>query len=74
MSDKSFATVFVAFVLYVLGFVFTFGHAYNKTPDIERQTFGGIEYTVHNGPGTKTAGAMVASMFWPLYWSAQAWK
>lgn len=74
MNDKSFATVFVAFVLYVLGFVFTFGHAFNAIPSMERQSFGGIEYTVYNGPGTKSVGAFLSSIAWPLYWSAQAWK
>ena len=69
---KFFENPFVYILAYLLGFVFTFGHAYHKTPSIERQSFGGIEYTVHNGPGTKAVGALLASAAWPLYWSVQA--
>lgn len=67
-----FENPFVYVLVYVLGFTLTFGNAYHKTPDTERNSFGGTEYTVHNGPGTKAVGAFVASVFWPLYWSVQA--
>jgi hypothetical protein len=74
MNDKSFGAFLVAVAIYFLGIIFTFGHAYNAIPLLERQSFGGVEYTVHNGPGTKSVGAFLSSVFWPLYWSAQAWK
>ena len=71
MNDRTLAGIFLS---YILGFVFTFGHAYNAVPSVEKAHFGGAEYVVHNGVGTKTTGAFLASMVWPLYWSAQAWK
>jgi hypothetical protein len=46
--------------VYVTAFIFTFGHAYQQVGS----TFAGENVT----------GAFVSSLFWPLYWSVQAWK
>jgi predicted negative regulator of RcsB-dependent stress response len=59
---------------YILAFILTFGHAYHQIPDSEQREFAGQMYTVHNGLGAKAAGAFLASIFWPLYWSAKAWE
>lgn len=71
MIKQIFSNPFTYILGYVLGFVLTFGDAYHKTPSVEKGYFGGQEYTLHNGPGTKAAGALMASVFWPLYWSVQ---
>ena len=71
MSDRTLTGIFLT---YVLGFIFTFGHAYNAVPTVEIGHFGGTEYTIHNGPATKAVGGFLSSTMWPLYWSAQAWK
>lgn len=62
--------VFVgSLVAYVMIFIYTFGHAYAHYPDTEKGYFGGVEYTIHNGSGTKGSSAFISSIFWPLYWS-----
>lgn len=61
-------------LMYVVAALFTFGHAYHQVPDTEDHQFAGVQYTVHNGPGTKVVGAALATMFWPLYWSVKAWE
>lgn len=71
MSDRSLVGIVFG---YMLGFVLTFGHAYNAVPDTQIDSFGGREYTVHNSAGVKAVGAFLASMGWPLYWSARAWR
>ena len=71
MSDRTLVGIFLG---YVFGFIFTFGHAYNAVPEIENATYAGVPYTIHNGPGTRSVGAFLASSMWPLYWSAQVWK
>jgi len=45
---------------YVAAFTFTYGHAYHKVGS----TFA----------GENAVGAVVSSLFWPLYWSVQVWK
>lgn len=74
MKNDPMATVVAVIVAYVFGFIFTFGHAYNTIPSEEKAYLGGTEYTIRNGVGAKSTGAFLSSMFWPLYWSAQAWK
>lgn len=65
----------IAAALYILGVIFTFGHAYNQVPDTEQAILiGGIEYTQRNGPGYKTFGAFWAAIVFPFYWSVQAQK
>lgn len=64
----------VVFITYVLGFLITFGHAYNQVPDTETGRWGGVEYTITNGVSTKALGGMLCSVAWPLYWSARIWK
>lgn len=59
------------FLIYIIMFVFTFGHAYNGVPDEEGERFGGQTYAVHNGPGIKGGRAIFAAAFWPLYWSIE---
>lgn len=49
-----------AIVLYVLMAIFTFGHSYNRMPDI------GVDF--------KSIGATAAAIAWPLYWSAHSQK
>jgi len=57
--------------LYLLIGVFTFGHCWNQVPATEQHHFGSIEYTVHNGPGTKMIASVAAAAAWPLYWSVK---
>jgi hypothetical protein len=59
---------------YFLAFILTFGHAYHQIPPIEQREFAGETYTVHNGAGIRATGAFLASIFWPLYWSAKVWE
>jgi hypothetical protein len=56
---------------YIVMMFITFGNAYHRVPDTEEKAFAGQMYTVHNGVGTKAVGAMLSSIFWPLYWSVQ---
>ena len=62
-------------VTYILAYIFmcviTFGHCYNHYPDEEKGSWGGINYTIANGAGTKTMGSFFSSIFWPLYWSVK---
>ena len=41
-------------------FIVTYGHAYQQV---------GSTYA-----GENIVGALVTSLFWPLYWSVQVWK
>lgn len=59
----------VAVYLFIM--IFTFGHAYNSYPSEEKTKWAGIEYVITNGPGIKSMGALVSSIFWPLYWSVE---
>jgi hypothetical protein len=45
---------------YVTAFIVTYGHAYQHV---------GSVYV-----GENAIGAFISSLFWPLYWSIQAWK
>jgi hypothetical protein len=56
---------------YMLIGIFTFGHAWHSVPDAEKAQFAGIEYTIHNGPGTKFMAGFACSLAWPLYWSVK---
>jgi hypothetical protein len=64
----------IIIIAYIVIAVITFGHAYHQVPDTEQGRFGDITYTIHNGPGTKTAGAVPCAAAWPLYWSVWAFK
>lgn len=57
--------------LYLMIGVFTFGHCWNQVPATEKHYFGGAEYIVHNGPGTKMIASVGAAAAWPLYWSVK---
>jgi hypothetical protein len=57
--------------VYCIIAIITFGHAYNSFPSEEKSKWAGIEYVITNGPGIKTMGAFVSSLFWPLYWSVE---
>ena len=59
---------------YILMMIITFGNAYHRTPDEEIGKFAGSTYTIHNGPGIKATGAVLSSIFWPLYWSVKVQK
>jgi hypothetical protein len=50
----------VAILAYILVFIATFGHAYNRVGS----TFA----------GENALGAFISSIFWPLYWSVQIWS
>lgn len=60
-----------AIIGYIFMVIFTFGHAYANYPDTEKGYFGGTEFTIRNGPGTKGSGALISSVAWPLYWSVK---
>lgn len=62
------------FLMYLIVGVFTFGHAFHQTPDIEVREYAGITYKVENGVGVKALGGVFSAAFWPLYWSVQAQK
>jgi hypothetical protein len=61
-------------VAYLLGAIYTFGHCWNHIPDTEESSFGGVAYTIHNGPGTKMMASAGAAAFLPLYWSVRLQK
>ena len=48
------------FAVYVTTFAVTYGHAYHQVGS----TFA----------GENAIGALIVSVFWPLYWSVQMWK
>jgi hypothetical protein len=52
--------IIAAIAVYVTAFMVTYGHAYHQV---------GSAYS-----GENAIGAFVSSMFWPLYWSVQAWR
>jgi len=56
-------------IAYVLGFILTFGHAFNE---IDKN------YISSNGSNLRaeanTAGALMCGLAFPLYWSVQAFK
>ena len=62
------------FVLYILLGIYTFGHSWVHYPETEVGYFGGQEYTIHNGPGTKLLASIGAAAFSPLYWSVRLQK
>jgi hypothetical protein len=53
-------TLIAAAVIYIAGFLGTYGHAFNTSK---------AKYA-----GEKTVEAFVCAAFWPLYLSAEAWK
>jgi len=71
MKDSTITGVILG---YILAIILTFGHAYHKIPSVEQREFAGETYTVHNGAGVKSAGAFLAAIFWPLYWSVKVWE
>ena len=48
------------FTAYIIASIVTYGHAYHQVGS----TF----------IGENAVGAVVSSLFWPLYWSVQVWK
>lgn len=62
-----------AVTLYVLGAIFSFGHAYSRVPDTDTW-FVGQETATVNGPAYKSMQAALAVSGWPLYWSAILWE
>lgn len=69
MSNDTKLGLIIVFWLFMT--IFTFGHAYNQYPSIEKGYFGSTEYTIHNGPGTKLFASFFSSIAWPLYWSVK---
>lgn len=61
-------------VLYLIVGIVTFGDAWNYVPEKEVGYFGGQEYTIHNGPGTRMLAAVGGGLAWPLYWSVRLQK
>lgn len=55
---------------YFLGFLVTYGHAYNTRPTTGK--IAGLEYTV--SAGHRAIDAFGISVFWPLYLSTIAWE
>lgn len=60
--------------LYLAIAVVTFGHAWHGVPATEEHSFGGVNYTVHNGPGTRLIAGVASAIAWPFYWSVKAWE
>ncbi len=72
MNDKT-LNVFFSFVLaYFLGFLITYGHAYNSRPDMNRVAGTEIYYKVSEA--SKAFDSLFISAFWPLYVSTIAWE
>lgn len=59
---------------YIAMFIFTFGHAYTAYPETYNTYFAGKTYVAHHDAMSKGCGAMMSSIFWPLYWSVQVQK
>lgn len=51
--------------LYVIGFIFTFGHAYAHHEDPPKDR-------LVSPNEIKAVDSLMCSIFWPLYWSTQA--
>ena len=64
----------IIIIAYIVIGILTFGHAYHQVPDTEQGRFADITYTITNGPGTKSAGAIACAVAWPLYWSVRMYK
>ena len=45
---------------YFTAFIVTYGHAFHQVGSTHA--------------GENAVGAFITSLFWPLYWSVQAWK
>lgn len=75
MKQDNFGSILVGiFLVYILAFVLTFGHAFHSIPPVEQRQYANETYTVHNGAGIRSTGAFLAAMFWPLYWSVKVWE
>ena len=53
----------IAIAIYAIGAVITYGHAWNQNWTAKDKEIGRRE--IESG---------IASVVWPLYWSAQLWK
>lgn len=69
MSGDTKLGLIIVFWLFMT--IFTFGHSYNQYPTIEQGRFAGVDYQIHNGPGTKLFASFFMSIAWPLYWSVK---
>lgn len=63
--------VFVSIIAaYLLGFLLTYGHAYNHRPKTD--VIFGVEVQVSDG--AKAFDSFWIAAFWPLYLSIKAWE
>lgn len=59
---------------YVVMFIFTYGHAFNRYPASYDTTVLGKTVTIQTTAGEAAVGALIQSILWPLYWSVQVQK
>ena len=62
---------YTCLIAYVAMFIFTYGHAFNRYPTSYETTIMGKPVTVNTTSGEAACGALMVSMFWPLYWSVK---
>ena len=60
-------SLIAAGVLYALGFIFTFGHAFNQYHETE-------DGLITSSGEASAATGFICGLFWPLYWSAEGLK
>lgn len=65
---------FTYVIVYIAMFIFTYGHAFNRYPASYDTTVIGKTVTIQTTTGEAAVGALMQSMFWPLYWSVQVQK
>jgi len=71
MRITSFQIIIAMFWIWIVGVILTFGHTFNSEA-LKKSCYS--EY--YKGPDVAcmVTTAMLSSMFWPLYWSAQLQK
>lgn len=57
----------VAGVTYAIGFIITFGHAFNRHHEVENSLFASAEEK-------NAVTGFICGLCWPLYWSVEAMK
>lgn len=65
---------FTYVIVYIAMFIFTYGHAFNRYPASYDTAVLGNTVTIQTTTGEAAVGALMQSMFWPLYWSVQVQK
>lgn len=70
-------SIFSLVALYICVWIVTFGHAANRPYDCDRSHIvdpGWRAYVTDACENAEGMEALFETLFWPFYWSAQAWK